>query len=98
MSAPKTQAEYEKGRERKNKRASKSGRDTGEYVHPYDPVGPDGKAVRPLSYSGVLIGRGSGGKNVYHKNRQSTHFVQPTKMDDYPISTSWVWSIDKTDA
>lgn len=60
----------------------------GEY-HPYDPIGPDGKPVRSLSYRNVLRG-GSGSR--YKKEKLKTHFVKKVSPDDYPLNTSYIWS------
>jgi hypothetical protein len=57
--------------------------------NPYDPIGPDGKPVRPLSYRNVLRG-GSGSR--YKKERLKTHFVKRVCPDEYPLNTSYVWS------
>jgi hypothetical protein len=57
--------------------------------NPYDPIGPDGKPVRSLSYRNVL--RGSGSR--YQKDiKPKTHFVRRVSPDDYPLNTSYVWS------
>jgi hypothetical protein len=64
-----------------------------EYIaHPYDPIGPDGKVVRPLSYRNVLTGgapggyakREDGGKKIDHLIKIETK----VSLDDYPLYTS----------
>ena len=63
-----------------------------EYVgvsNPYDPIGPDGKPVKSLSYRNVLK-RGSG--SGYKREAPKTHFVMTLSPDDYPLNTSYTWS------
>ena len=64
---------------------------TGEY-HPYDPLGPDGKPVRSLSYQNVLTGRGRAG---HKREGMKDHFVRRVSPDEYPLNTSYVWSGNK---
>lgn len=58
--------------------------------HPYDPIGKDGKSVRPLSYRNVLTGSGRGG---YEKEGAKHHFVKPVAIDEYPLNTSHLFSV-----
>jgi hypothetical protein len=62
-------------------------------IHPYDPLGPDGKPVLSLSYRNVLKS-GSGSGSVYKKERLRTHFVKRVSPDDYPLNTSYLWNVD----
>jgi len=61
-------------------------------AHPYDPIGPDGKPVRPLSYRNVLTGGAPGG---FAKREDKTttidHLIKietKVSLDDYPLYTS----------
>jgi hypothetical protein len=54
---------------------------TGVPSHPYDPLGPDGKPVRPLAYHNVRAPVNTAGVN---------HGVvrRPVGADEYPLYTS----------
>jgi hypothetical protein len=61
-------------------------------AHPYDPIGPDGKPVRPLSYRNVLTGSAPGGfAKREDGSKKIDHLVKIETMvslDDYPLYTS----------
>ena len=64
-----------------------------EYIaHPYDPIGPDGKPVRPLSYRNVLTGGAPGGFAKRDEGKKSIdHLIKletKVSIDDYPLHTS----------
>jgi hypothetical protein len=61
-------------------------------THPYDPLGPDGKPVKSYSYRNVLKKTGTG----YKKAPVKDHFVKKVSPDEYPLNTSYTWSINKT--
>lgn len=58
--------------------------------HPYDPIGPDGKAVVSLSYRNVLGGGES--RWGYASEGNKSHFVKPVQVDEYPLNTSYTWA------
>jgi hypothetical protein len=61
-------------------------------AHPYDPIGPDGKPVRPLSYRNVLTGSAPGGFAKREEGRKGIdHLIKletRVSLDDYPLYTS----------
>jgi hypothetical protein len=61
-------------------------------AHPYDPIGLDGKPVRPLSYRNVLTGGAPGGfAKREDKKTMIDHLIKietKVSLDDYPLYTS----------